>query len=285
MTNPPWGHPHPIRPGDVMSPYDIDPTRHIPRYPTAESVSATRERPRRQSPKLVGTIAVLLILAVTVAGLGAAELYARHRAAAFIRAAIECSVGDTASVRFAALPPFLWQHLKGTYTAIDIQTSGGHIRRAQGMQIRAAIRDLQWRDNVAVARSLQAQLTWTSDGIRESIKSAIPLLGPLLTDVTTNPDDNTVELGSSLASITLRPRSNSNGGVSLDIVDAAGPGLAAVTDLQPILDAYLVPRTSSILPPGVRAQSVEVTKTGVIAHFSAQQATLTAADNANCWSP
>lgn len=213
------------------------------------------------------------MLVVALTGLVGAELYARHRAASVIGDTVKCSVGDTATTTLPVMPPFLWQHLVGTYSAIDIKTAGHNVRQAQGMQLQAEIRDLQQRDNTATIKSVNARLTWSPDGIKQTVKSAIPFLGSLITDVSANPDNDTLKLSSLLATLTVRPRATADGGLTLDIVDATGPGLGETSDLQPLLDAYLARQTSN-LPLGVKTQSVDVTDDGVIAQFAAHDTTV-----------
>ncbi|OBG21659.1 hypothetical protein A5768_26385 [Mycolicibacterium fortuitum] len=293
-----------MRPGGAPSPFD-GPTRSIPRHPPANpQVAYPQANPQvayPQAPPTAGPppesppadprqrgrgfrvgMVCLLVLVVVLAGLIGAEFYARHRAASVIEETLKCSLGDTATTSLTVMPPFLWQHITGTYAAIDIQTAGHNIRQAQGMQLQAAIRGLQQQDNTATIKSVDARLTWSSDGIKQTVKSAIPLLGSLITDVRANPDDDTLKLSSLLAALTVRPRATADGGLTLDIVDATGPGVGEASELQPVLDAYLARQTSN-LPLGVKAQNVEVTGDGVVAQFAAHDATVPTG-NEECFS-
>ncbi|OWM01269.1 hypothetical protein B7435_17055 [Mycolicibacterium peregrinum] len=285
VTNPPWAHQPPIRPGGAPSPFD-GPTRSIPRHPPASPPGAHPQasaavlppasppaEPRKRGRGFKAGLICLLVLVVALTGLVGTELYARHRAASVIGDTVKCSVGDTATTSLPVVPPFLWQHLTGTYSAIDIKTAGHNVRQAQGMQLQAEIRDLQQHDNTATIKSVNARLTWSSDGIKQTVKSAIPFLGSLITDVSANPDNDTLKLSSLLATLTVRPRATADGGLTLDIVDATGPGLGETSDLQPLMDAYLSRQTSN-LPLGVKAQSVDVTDDGVIAQFAAHDTTV-----------
>lgn len=295
VTNPPWAHQPPIRPGGAPSPFD-GPTRSIPRHPPASPPLAYPQtstaadlppasppaEPRRRGRGFKVGLICLLVLVVAVAGLVGAEFYARHRAAEIVGDALKCSIGDTAITTLTTMPPFLWQHLTGTYSAIDIQTAGHNVRQAQGMRLQAEIRDLQQHDNTATIKSVNARLIWTPDGIKQSVKSAIPLLGSLITDVSANPDNDTLKLSSLLAALTVRPRATAEGGLTLDIVDTTGSGLGEASDLQPVLDAYLARQTGN-LPLGVKAQKVEVTDEGVVAQFAAHDA-MVPMNNEECFS-
>ncbi|MGV0743423.1 LmeA family phospholipid-binding protein [Mycolicibacterium sp. XJ870] len=280
MTNPPWGHQPTSRPGSAPSPFD-DATIQFPRTAAAPPEPAPRRTHRGLKVVLIAALALILVLA----GLGAAEWYARNRAESVVSATMECLMGDTATVSLPAMPPFLWQHLTGNYTTMDIHTAGQQIREAKGMQFDITIRDLRLEDGVGsggTMRSLDANVTWSSEGIKESLQSAIPLLGQLINDVTTNPDDGTLELESLLANVTVKPKVSEQGGIGLDIVDTTGPGVIAVSDLQPMLDAFLASQTDNF-PMGVHAGDVDVTETGVAAHFSTDNATMPAGGEDDCF--
>ncbi len=62
-------------------------------------------------------------------------------------------------------------------------------------------------DSGGTIGSLVANIDWTAAGMTQSIQNAIPLVGSLITGVTTNPSDGTVELEAALGSIVDHPRS------------------------------------------------------------------------------
>lgn len=280
VTNPPWGNQPASRPGSAPSPFD-DATIQFPRSTPPPPPPAQPPRRRRGlGLLLVAALAVVLVLA----GLGAAEWYARSRAQSVVSATMQCLMGDTATVSLAAMPPFLWQHLTGNYATMDIHTSGNQIREAKGMRFDITIRDLQLTDGGrggGTMGSLDANVTWPSDGIKESIQSAIPVLGQLVSDVTSNPDDGTLQLNSLLASVTVKPKVSAQGGLALEITDATGPAASTIRDLQPMLDSFLASQTDNF-PMGVHADSVAVKKTGVEAQFSTENATLPAGGEDDC---
>ena len=93
---------------------------------------------------------------------------------------------------FGALPPFLMQHMSGHYTNIHIETAGNQIREAKGMKVNIAIKDVRLEDTATSSGSigsLVANITWSSEGIKQTIQNAIPLVGSFVTGVTTNPSD------------------------------------------------------------------------------------------------
>lgn len=224
-------------------------------------------------------VAVIAVLALVLAGLVAAELYARHRAAALVADAVQCEVHDSAEVSFATTPPVLSQHLSGHYTDIVVQTAGNQVRDAKGMKVDLDIRDIRLRqsgDSKGTIGALDGTITWSSDGIKQSIQDAVPMLGSIITSsVTTNPSDGTVELKGLLDSATLKPQIIDNG-LSLQVVGLSALGQRLQTaSVQRELDDLTSEATKNY-PLGIHADSVQVTDTGVVTKFSSQNATIPA---------
>ena len=128
---------------------------------------------------------------LVAAGLLASELYVRHRAESVVAAATECVVQDKASVSFGATP-LLLQLATGHYRNISIHTAGNRIGNARGMKADVRIDDVRLDDDAdakATVGALEAMITWSADGVEQSIQEAIPLLRGLVTAVQTNPHD------------------------------------------------------------------------------------------------
>ena len=135
-------------------------------------------------------LVVVIVVALVAAGLLAGELYARSRADEVVAKAAECVVQDNATVSFGALPPFLMQHISGHYTNIHFETAGNQIRQAKGMKVNVVIKDVRLEDTANSSGSigsLVANITWSSQGIKDTIQNAIPIVGSFVTGVTTNP--------------------------------------------------------------------------------------------------
>src|SRR5436305_13195916 len=109
----------------------------------------------------------------------------------------------------------LWQQLTKHYTNISVQTAGNNIRDAKGMKLSINIRDVRLQptaNSKGTIGSLDATLTWTTDGIKQSVQNAIPVLGPFATNsVTAHPADGTIEATGMLADITAKPAVSDNG--------------------------------------------------------------------------
>lgn len=220
-----------------------------------------------------------IVIAVVVATLIGIEVYARTSAKSKVADAVQCEVQDSASVSFATAPPVAWQYLTKNYPDISIETAGNQIRQAKGMKIGLDIRNIrldQTSNSAGTIGSLNGTITWSSDGIKQSIQSAIPTIGSLVaSNVTTNPSDGTVSLKGLLDSATLKPVI-ANNGLSLQVVSLSALGSKMSTDsVQKDLDDYTAKATQNY-PLGIHADSVKVTDSGVEAAFSSSNATIPA---------
>lgn len=232
----------------------------------------------RTSLLLVLVIVALLVIAVPVG----AELYARHLASTKVANAVQCEVEDSADVSFAVAPPVLWQYATSHYTDISVQTAGNQVRSAKGMKVSLDIRDINLNatnNSKGTIGSLNGTITWSADGIKQSIQDAVPVLGKLVTgEVTTNTSDGTVQLKGLLNSATVKPQIVNNG-LSLQVVSLSALGSSLSTQtVQKNLDD-LTSKATQNYPLGIHADSVKVTSTGVEATFSSSNATIPASSS------
>jgi hypothetical protein len=282
----PWARP--ANQGPPVPPPPQFPQGPPPGQPAPPSAASPQAAPPQKDSSLPGKIknlvrdplsivlVVVIVIALVAAGLLAGELYARSRADSVVAQATECVTQDSASVSFGALPPFLMQHVSGHYTNIHIETAGNQIRQAKGMKVNVAIKDVRLEDTATSGGSigsLVANVTWSSQGIKETIQNAIPLVGSFVTGVTTNPSAGTIELQGALGNITAKPAVVDNG-ISLQVTELTGLGFALPREtVQPALDAFSAQLTKNY-PLGIHADSVQVTDTGVVSQFSTQNATI-----------
>lgn len=283
MTDP-WA-----RPAD-QPPVPPPPPQNPPPGPPGEA-----DKPAEQS--LGGRIKSLLrdplsivLVVVIVVALGAAallggELYARNRADDVVSRVVSCIVQDEASASFDPLPPFLLQHMTGHYTNINIETAGNQIREAQGMKVAIDIRDVRLEDTAnsgGSVGSLTANITWAAEGIKQTVQDAIPLFGSFLSGVSTNPQGGTIELEGALGTITAKPEVV-DGGIALQVTQLTGLGFTLPREtVQPALDAFTAQLTKNY-PMDIKAQSVEVTDTGVTAVFGTQNAQMPKGNEDPCF--
>jgi len=230
-------------------------------------------------------LVVVIVIALVAAGLLGGELYARSRADSVVAKATQCVVQDNATASFGALPPFLMQHISGHYTNIHIETAGNQVRQAKGMKANLVIKDVRL-ENTANANgsigSLVANITWSSQGIKDTIQNAIPLIGSFVTGVTTNPSAGTIELQGALGNITAKPAVVDNG-ISLQVTELTGLGFSLPREtVQPALDAFTSALTTNY-PLGIHADSVQVTDSGVVSQFSTQNASIPKANDDPCF--
>lgn len=235
----------------------------------------------------VSIILVLVIVAaLVVAGLIGGELYARHRANNVVTAATECVVHDQATVSFGPTP-FLLQHVTGRYRDISIHTAGHQIRDAKGMRADININDVDLHgsgDSKGTIGALDATITWTSDGIKQTLQNGVPFVGGLINSVSTDSSAGTVELNGALGlgSVTVKPQV-AGSGLSLQVVKVTAMGATLPHETaQTALDTFTSGLTKDY-PLGIHADSVQVTNDGVVAHFSTRNASIPAGQTDPCF--
>lgn len=220
-------------------------------------------------------LVVVTICALVLAGAVGAELIARQIADKTVTRINSCVVQDDVDVSFGKTP-FLLQHFSKHYNNITVTTAGNRIREAEGMKAEIVINDVRLTGNPnspGTIGALDATITWTSEGIKQTIQNQIPLVGGLVSSVTTNPADGTIELQATLGSIVVKPVVNDEK-LALNVQSLSGLGFMLPREaIQPALDAFLAQITENI-PLGIHAESVEVTDDGVIAKYLTRNATM-----------
>jgi hypothetical protein len=269
VTTPPPGLPPIPPPGLPPIPpgFPEPPTQQLPQPPQPE------EPARRDA---LSTILILVIaVAVALAGLLGAELYARHTADSIVAKAVSCVVKDSASASFG-LRPFLIQHFTHSYRDMTVETAGNQIREAKGMKLTLTLDDIRINptaDSAGTLGALDADVTWSAEGIKQTVQGVIPFVGGLINGVTTDPSSGTLELQSALGTVTVKPQV-ADGGLTLEVLNVSGLGLTLPREsVQPALDVFTTALTQN-LPMGIRADSVGVTDTGVTARFITRDATI-----------
>jgi hypothetical protein len=247
----------------------------LPGPPTSKGSGRIRLR----NPQSIVLIAVIMI-GLVAAGLLASELYARHRAERVVAAATECLVHDKASVSFGATP-LLLQLATDHYRNISIHTAGNRIGNARGMKADVWIDDVRLDgDAVRTVGALDAMITWSVDGMKQSIQDAITPLRGLVTGVQTNPDDGTIKLQGNLGDVTTKPQVT-DGRIALQVVDVTGLGLLLPSEIvQSALDAFTTHLTENY-PVGIHADSVQITYDGVTAHYSTRDTSIRQSNQGN----
>jgi hypothetical protein len=221
-------------------------------------------------------------VALLTGGLAGAELYARHRADSLLVAVAECVVKDGATVSFGVNPPFLWQHITGHYTNISVLTEGNQVQDAKGMTADVTVEDVRLqgsKDSKGTIGALNATLTWTANGIKDTVAANLPGVGSLVTGVTTDAAAGTIDLEAGSITVTAKPVVT-DGDLALQVVDVGGP--LAKDTVQTALDG-LTAKLNAQYPLGIHADSVEVTDTGVVGKFSTMNASIPQDDADACF--
>nr|WP_230987368.1 DUF2993 domain-containing protein [Mycolicibacter heraklionensis] len=269
----------------------VPPPADPPPAPAGEAPTTVIEAPTAPSrpasvlrDPLALVLIVVTVIALALAGLIGAELIARRIGDSKVAKATECVVNDKASASFGVTPPFLWQHITGNYTNISIHTAGNQVKDAKQMTADLSISDVDLHgsgDSKGTIGSLQATLTWPAAGIKETVQTMVPILGNLVSDLKTNAQDGTVELRGAfgLATVVVKPEVV-NGGLSLQVQKLTGLGALTLPreSLQPELDRFAAELTKRY-PLGLRADSIQVTDTGVVARFSTRNASIPRSDD------
>jgi hypothetical protein len=252
------------------------PTERLTTPPGDDAAPGKKKRRFGRDPVSILLIFVI-VFALIIAALIGAELYVRHTADTKVAQAVACEVKDQATASFGVTPLMLWQVATKHYTNISVQTAGNNLRDAKGMKLSININDVRLKDSgnsKGTIGKLDATITWTSDGIKQSVQDAVPVLGPFVTNtVTTHPADGTIELKGMLDNITAKPVVSGNG-LQLQIVSFNALGFTMPKEsVQSTLDEFTSNQTKNY-PLGIHADSVQVTDTGVTSHFSTQNASI-----------
>ena len=219
-------------------------------------------------------LVVVIVLALSGAGLVAAELIARNIGEKRVALAVCKVVQDTVDVSFGATP-FLYQYATDSYSSIHVTTGGNQVRQIKGLKADIQLEDVNLEktaDSRGTIGALAATLTLTGDGLNETVRNEVPVVGGLV-DVTPNPSDGTLELSVPLASVIVKPSVN-NGVIEMEVVDQSGlASILGKDDAQAGLDK-ISSQLGENYPLGIKANSVEVTDAGIVAKFSTQNATI-----------
>lgn len=244
--------------------------------PEEEPEEGKKKRRRRRDPLSIFLV-LIIVFALVLAGLIGAELYARNQANSKVAAAVACEVKDQATASFGVAPLLLWQLATRHFTNISVETAGNQVRDAKGMKLQISIQNVQLKEtpnSAGTLGALDATISWTADGIKQSVQNAIPILGEFVTSsVTTHPSDGTIELKGMLNDIVAKPVVSGNG-IDLQIVSFNTLGFSLPKEtVQSTLNEYMGNLTKNY-PLGIHADSVQVTSTGVVSHFSTRNATI-----------
>ena len=259
----------------------------VGRPPTGPPPQTPRQNPPPQPPPPAGdkprrsgfftrqttVLLAVIVIAALAGGLAGAELYARHRADDILVDVAECVVEDGASISYGVNPPFLWQHLTGHYTNISVRTAGDRVQSADGMTAEVTLQGVRLHDSgdaKGTIGKLDAILTWTADGIKETVAANLPGVGALITAVRTDPTAGTIVLDAGSAAVTARPVVT-DGDLNLEVLDVSGP--FPKDTVQSALND-LTKKLNDNYPLGIQADSVEVTGTGVVGTFSSRDASI-----------
>ncbi len=260
-------------------------------YPAPQQVPATDPPKKRRSvmellrDPMSLILIIVIALALSAAGVVGGEFYARSRGNSVVSQAVQCVVQDKVDVAFGPTP-FLWQVANSNYDKITVTTAGNQVRFAKGMKAQITISDVKLEKTAKSAGtigSLDATVTWSTDGIKQTIADTVPVLGGLVSDVTTDPSSGTIVLDAPMTQIVAKP-TISDGDLTLQVEQLTGLGfLLPRESIQPALNMFASQLTKDY-PMGIHPDSLQVTGTGVTAKFSTKNATIPLANQNSCFS-
>ena len=280
MTTPPPGTPPaptPFGPGNPEPPTQQIPTQQIPGPPLPPMAPELEERGRRGlfSDPLSVWLTLVIVVALALTALLGAEFYARHKANSIVANAVSCVVQDSSKASFG-LRPFLLQHFTHSYRDMRVETAGNQIREAKGMKLQLRLDDVRidkTADSAGTLGALDADITWSADGIKQTVAGMIPRIGGLVSGVTPDPSAGTLEVEGPLGTVTIKPQV-AGGGLALAVENVTALGFRLPREsVQPALDAFTDQLVKN-LPMGIHAESVGVTDSGVTARFVSRDATI-----------
>jgi hypothetical protein len=271
---------NPQRPGHPPPQGIAGPPRAQPPAPKEEATKP-KKKGRLRSPLSIFLV-LIIVVALVLAALIGAELYARNEATNKIATAAACEAKDTATAKFGVAPLVLYQLATKHFTNISVETGGHQFRDAKGMTLQVDIKDIRLNntaDSKGTIGSINATVTWTADGIKDTLTSKVLGGDILVSSLTTKPNDKTIEMKGVLENIAVQP-TVSDGKLKLQIVsyNVLGSSKLGRNSAQSKMDNY----TSDLmnkLPLGIHVDSVDVTSTGIVLHLSSQNATIPANTN------
>ena len=256
------------------------------RPPEASEGPAPIQTKRRFRKPLVILLIGLVLAAVVLVGLVGGEVYARNQAESKLARAVACQAKDEATVKFGAMPPVLWQVITKHFTNISVHTAGNQLGSAKGMKADVTVQDVDLNNTPGGLGALDGTITWPSEGIKETVAQKISEF--TVKTVRTHASDGTLELKGTLITVILKPQVNS-GKLSVQVVSVnVGKGFLTFPlgkekeKAQAKVDE-MTNKFSDRAPLGIHVDSVQVTDSGITAHFSTHGATLPAPGSNPCF--
>lgn len=227
-----------------------------PTGPNAPQNSSTR----RRGTGTIIAVGAALVVVLLVLGAVVGEFYLRNRITGCLENQLSAQIGSPTSVELGSRP-ILLTALDDTVSSVTIRNQDGVFGNARGMDVEATVHNVVV-DGSTPARvgSSDATVHWSADGIRQTLSESG--IGPLLTDVTTDPATGTIRVVfGALAALTVAPEISGNS-IEIRTIDASLLGLGIPTDLA----SSVVTTLSSglqVYPLGMTPQTVQVDADGV----------------------
>ncbi|MQY30160.1 LmeA family phospholipid-binding protein [Nocardia aurantia] len=218
-------------------------------------------------------IAGVVVVLVAVAALVGAETYYRKHYADCIAAQAEHDLGSKVTVHFGAKPLLLTaiDHRVGSVT---MNSDDAKFGPAVGMKVHAKINDVHLLDRGADVGSSSADVTWTDEGIQQTLKG---MVSDVKSDASTG--TLTVKVLGGLADLQLKPQIVGNQ-IQVNTASASLLGIGLPTDLvSGIVD--VMTQSLQNYPLDMHPTAVHVTDDGLAVQLSGGASQLQVDQNAD----
>lgn len=212
---------------------------------------------------------VLLVLGAAVG-----EFYLRNRITGCLENQLSAQIGSPVTVELGSRP-ILLTALDDKVSSVTMRNQDGVFGTARGMDVEASVHDVVTDGSTSTSvGSSDATVTWSADGIRQTLSEGG--IGPLLTDVTTDPATGTIRVVfGALAALTLAPEVTGDR-IEIRTVDASLLGLGIPTDLAGSVVETLTSGLQ-VYPLGMTPRTAEVGTDGITITLEGGEYSLNAA--------
>ncbi|MEU7215432.1 LmeA family phospholipid-binding protein [Nocardia iowensis] len=219
---------------------------------------------------LIALIVIAILLATILVG---GEAYARHTVSRCVSTQFEKEMGSKIDVSFGA-KPMLITWIDGKVPTVTVNSDDTKFGPAAGMVVHAKFHDVEVTDNGrggGVIGSSAADVTWSNDGIRET-------LGGLVSGVKSSASSDmlTLDVLGGLAQLQVKPVIK-GGVVEVETMSAQLLGMGLPTDLvQGIVEVFT--KSLQSYPYGMQPTEVKVTDEGIAVKLVGGRSELPAAE-------
>lgn len=248
--------------------------------PQTSSRQTSSKRRRGTGTIIAAGAALVVVLLVLAAVVG--EFYVRNRITGCLEDQLTAQIGSPVSVELGSRP-ILLAAIDNTVSSVTVRSRDGVFGTARGMDVEATVHDVTTDGSTTSSvGSSDATVNWSADGIRQTLSESG--IGPLLTDVTTDPATGTIRVAfGALAALTLSPEIVGDR-IEIRTVDASLLGIGIPTELAGSVVDTLTSGLQ-VYPLGMTPRTIEVGPDGLSVALQGGQYSLNDATDAEGLAP